>query len=622
MLQPGAPNPQRLDLLRRILRMHVASDQSDILATIQADAEFLDLPSGGILFRQGEHSDDVYFVLSGRLRATADDAKGRTRILGEIGRGETIGELAVFTGEPRSATITALRDSSVVKVTRATLDRALMKAPQIGISMTRIVIERFRRSERERQTPVVPVNVCFLPVTPGIDAVRFAARVREAQGAGARVAMLTPADIADRFGTNASKPVWQRYGEVAGYVDHIEARSGAVYLVADPDDGPWTRFCLQYADEIVLLAGATGAPHLSSIESALLAGDEPVSIARQTLVLLHPANLKSPAGTGAWLDARPKVSRHFHIRPDAPRDIARFARIVSGRGVGFVLAGGGARGFAHVGVYRALEEAGIDVDFVGGTSIGALMSMCVAFDQSAEAFDIATRKAFLMHPRGNITGDYNWFPIISLVKGKRTRESLSRAIRDAAGRRINMEDTWKTLFVIASNFSTATEAVLTRGDLARNVVASYAIPGALPPAFINGHILFDGGTFNNFPVDVMIRMGAGRIIGVDLAIEQKLHFDISRAPGTWTLLRDRLRPRNKRRYPLPTIPETMVNSTFISSVAKQEAMCRLVDLLFQPRIPDVGLLEWRRYDHIVKSGYDHAKAVLAKMSDAEIKGFK
>jgi NTE family protein len=622
MLNPGAPTPQRLDLLRRILRMHVASDQSDILATIQSDAEFLDLPSGGVLFRQGEHSDDVYFVLSGRLRASAGDGKGGTRILGDIGRGETIGELAVFTGEPRSATITALRDSSVVKVTRATLDRALMKAPQIGIAMTRIVIERFRRSERERQTPIVPVNVCFLPITPGVDAVRFAERVREAQGASARVAMLTPADIADRFGTNAAKPVWQRYGAVADYVDQIEARSGAVYLVADPDDGPWTRFCLQYADEILLLAGANGTPKLSAIETALLAGDEPVSIARQTLVLLHPASLNSPAGTAAWLDARPKVSRHLHIRQDAPRDIARIARIVSGRGVGLVLAGGGARGFAHVGTYRALEEAGIDIDFVGGTSIGALMSMCVAFDQSAEAFDRAAQQAFLKHPRGNITGDYNWFPIISLVKGKRTREALSRAIRDAAGRRIDMEDTWKTLFVIASNFSTASENVLTRGDLARNVIASYAIPGALPPAFINGDILFDGGTFNNFPVDVMIRMGAGKIIGVDLAIEQKLRFDITRAPGTWALLRDRLRPRNKRRYPLPTIPETMVNSTFISSVAKQQAMCKLCDLLFQPRIPDVGLLEWRRYDDIVKAGYDTAKSVLAKMSDAEIKGFR
>lgn len=623
MLKPGAPQPQRLDLLRAILRLHVAADRSDILATIQSDAEFLDLPSGGVLFRQGEMSEDVYFLLSGRLRASVDDGKAGMRILGEIGRGESIGELAMFTGEPRSATIVALRDSSVVKITRETLDRALKKEPQIGIAMTRIVIERFRRSERERQSPVVPVNICFLPVTLGLDAIGFANRLREARALDARpITIVTPAEIAERFGTNAEKPAWHRYGAVASHIDQIEARSGAVYLVAEPRDCAWTRFCLQYADEVLLLAGANGLPALSNIEAELLNGDHPVSIARQTLVLLHGSDVRSPTGTAKWLDERPKASRHFHVRPELPRDIARLARIVSGRGVGLVLAGGGARGFAHVGVFRALEEAGIDVDIVGGTSIGALMSMCVAFDQSAEKFDAAAKKAFLMHPAGNITGDYNYLPMISLIQGRRTREALAQAIIDAAGQPVGAEDTWKTLFVIASDFTTASEAVLARGDLARNVIASYAIPGALPPAFIGGHMMFDGATFNNFPVDAMIRAGAGKIIGVDLAIEGRRSFDLDEAPGTWALLRDRFRPRAKRIYPLPTLPEIMVSSSFISSIARQQTMCKLVDLLFQPRIADVGLLEWRRYDDIVAAGHAHAKDVLGKMSEEELAGFR
>lgn len=622
MEQTVSPNAQRLDLLRAILRQYVAADSTDILATIQSEAEFLDLPSGGVLFRQGEATDDVYFVLSGRLRAHVDDGDHGMRTLGEIGRGETIGELAMFTGEPRSATIVALRDSSVVKVTRTTLDRALTREPQIGIAMTRIVIERFRRSERERQSPVVPVNICFLPITAGVDALSFAQRVRDAQPANARsITILTAADIAERFGTDANAPTWRRFGEIANFLDQTEARSGAVYLVADSHDSAWTRFCLQDADEILLIADATARPDLSAVEAALLSGDAAVSIAKRSLVLLHPPALRSPAGTARWLAAR-NVQRHFHIRPQMPRDIARLSRIISGRGVGLVLAGGGARGFAHVGTFRALEEAGIDIDFIGGTSIGALMSMCVAFDPTAASFDTMAKKAFLMHPRGNITGDYNWLPLISLVKGKRTREALNEAIIETAGRPIDTEDTWKTLFVIASNYSTASENVLTRGDLARNVIASYAIPGALPPAFIGGHLMFDGGTFNNFPVDVMIRAGAGKIIGVDLAIETQMNYDLDEAPGTWALLRDRLRPRAKRRYALPTIPETMVNSTFISSIAKQQAMCRLCDILFQPRIADVGLLEWRRYDDIVAAGYAHAKDVLAKLSDEQLAAFR
>ena len=76
----------------------------------------------------------------------------------------------------------------------------------------------------------------------------------------------------------------------------------------------------------------------------------------------------------------------------------------------------------------------------------------------------------------------------------------------SAGADIDMEDTWKTFFVIASNYSTGSETVLSRGNLARNVIASYAIPGAMPPAFIDGHMMYDGGTFNNFPVDVMAQL--------------------------------------------------------------------------------------------------------------------
>lgn len=113
MSESNGAGRHRHDLLQTILKGHFASDDADLIASIKASAEFIDLPSGAILFHQGEHSDDVYFVLAGRLRAHLD-IRGETRILGEIGRGETVGELALFTGEPRSASIIALRDSLVV----------------------------------------------------------------------------------------------------------------------------------------------------------------------------------------------------------------------------------------------------------------------------------------------------------------------------------------------------------------------------------------------------------------------------------------------------------------------------------------------------------------------------
>lgn len=609
----------RYDLLQTILKGHFSSDDADLIENIQSEAEFIDLPSGGVLFLQGELSDDVYFLLSGRLRAFAEVA-GESTTLGEIGRGETVGELALFTGEPRSASIVALRNSSVVKVTQRLVERALAKSPQIALQMTRIIIERFRRSERQRQAPVIPVNICILPISAGIDAMALAHSIRAARGEdGEAIAIIGPEDIDKRFGGDTANTGWQ--GIVARYIGEIEARSKAVYLVTDGSESAWTQLCLHHSDEIMLLADASQGPGISSAETRYLAGDAPISIARQTLVLLHDTETKSPTGTARWLSAR-HVARHIHIRPKLARDIRRMARIISGNAIGIVFAGGGAKGFAHVGVMKALEEAGIEVDFVGGTSIGAIMGTCLALDLPADVISVAVHKAFLRHPKGNITGDYNFIPLVSLIKGKRTHGAMAQAIEEAAGADIDSEDTWKTFFVVASDFSTGNEAILNKGNLVRNVIASYAIPGALPPVFIDGHMMFDGGTFNNFPVDVMVRLGAGQIIGVDLSTDHGRIFEIDRIPGTIAHLLDKFRPRKKQRYRLPTVPETLLTSSFISSLSKQKTMRKFADLLFQPRIERVGLLEWKRYEDIVAAGYNHAKQLLAAESEDKLKAFR
>jgi NTE family protein len=481
--------------------------------------------------------------------------------------------------------------------------------------MTRTIIERFRRSERQRAAPVVPVNVCLLPISSGIDTVAFAQDIRAARDEDPNsIAIIDPTEISRRFGAKPARET------IADYIDDVEARSKAVYLVTDGTESDWTRLCLQHSDEVVLLADARQDPGLAAVEQHYLAGDSPVSVARQTLMLLHDAETKSPRNTARWLNVRPSV-RHFHIRPKLQRDMRRAARIVSGKAIGIVFSGGGAKGFAHVGVMKALEEAGVEVDFVGGTSIGAIMGMCLAMDQSADAVSRMVYKAFLGHPKGNITGDYNFVPLVSLIKGKRSHGSMGQTIRDTAGGDIDTEDTWKTFFVIASDFSAGAEAVLDRGDLARNVIASYAIPGALPPVFIGGHMLFDGGTFNNFPVDVMARMGAGQIIGVDLSSDRHRKFEIDRVPGTFAHLRDMLRSRKKRLYRLPSVLETLTTSPFISSLSKQKSMRKFADLLFQPNIERIGLLDWKRFHDIVAVGYDHARQLLATEFQGKLGAF-
>ena len=190
-----------------------------------------------------------------------------------------------------------------------------------------------------------------------------------------------------------------------------------------------------------------------------------------------------------------------------------------------MFAGGGARGFAHLGVWRALKEHGVEIDCIGGTSIGAVLAALVAADPPVEdAINIA-RKAFSTNP----TGDFNWLPLISLIKGRRVRAAIDGSIAELVGcsrsaSKIYGRHTFASRPIIRRRVSSG----FVSGDLAHALLASIAIPGALPPVVHDGDLLCDGGTFNNFPVDVMRDMrGVGTVIGVDLGARnpRRLEFD-------------------------------------------------------------------------------------------------
>jgi len=295
--------------------------------------------------------------------------------------------------------------------------------------------------------------------------------------------------------------------------------------------------------------------------------------------------------------------------------MARLARIESHTAVGLVFAGGGARGLAHIGVYRALVERGIDVDYVGGTSIGALMAVLVASNGPVADVTQVARRSFSTSP----TGDFNLLPVLSLIKGRRMRRVIDKALVDLLGFDPDVEDLWKSFYCVASNYSRASEQAIRRGNLARALRASIAIPGALPPVVHEGDLLCDGGTFNNFPVDVMQgTRGVGTVIGVDVSTHKARRFDSEEVPGTWALLRDRLRPYAKRRYRFPSLIAYLMNVQILYSISRQPDKRKLTDFYFNPPLDRVGMLQWDKFDDIVKQGYAHATEVLDRMTPRDL----
>ncbi len=617
---------QDLDaLLQDSLQTLLGPLQPAALATLREQLSWVEVAAGEALMRQGEPGDAMYISVSGRLRAyLQEDAASPPRLVREMARGQVIGELSLFTDEPRSASVVAVRDSVLVRLDKPAFQRLLASSPQASMALTRQIIGRLQQAPAHVR-PATPVVIVVLPISAGVDAVALVAGLARAlaalrvDGRPVRVQPVGAAEVdaAMQQPGYAQRPLDDAEAgrRIALWLDHQEAQADFLLLLADAAPTPWTARCTRHADELLLLADATQPPALHPSETELLlarrhwplAGTPPAATGpTQVLLLQHPAATAMPSGTAAWLARRP-VAEHLHLRQGHAGDLARVARLQAGQGVGLVLAGGGARGLAHLGVWRALREHGIEIDVVGGTSIGAVMAALMAADQPPDRVLALARRAFGSNP----TGDFNLVPLLSLIKGQRLQRVIGQAVHDMMGGPADIADLWKPFYCVAANYTQACEQIVQHGPMAKLLRASLSIPGALPPVLHEGELLCDGGTFNNFPVDVMQRRrGVGRVIGVDLSVNKPRRYDFDDVPGPWALVRDRLRPRAQRRYRLPGLAAYLMNVTILYSQSRQRQARAMTDLHFNPPLERVGMLQWNRLEQIEQQGYDHAMKVL------------
>jgi NTE family protein len=603
----------KLSWLRDTLQSAFGVFDEPFLQFMLKHLRWVHVKSGEVLFRQGDSRQTVYIVVSGRLRVLREDELGETHVLGDMRRGETVGEMALITGEPRTATIVAVRDSVLVSLSRSGYEEVIGSYPLVSMRVAQFIIERIRPTLSKQRSWARPSTVALVPATAGVGSAAFVDRLMPCLQRHGTVAWLDAAAARHALGAGVlAQPPGdnaEAADTVSRWIDRMEADHDMVVLVGEEAKTPWSEYCARHADEVMFLADATAADR-KLLDKAMPDQAGIGTMRHRTLVVVHPARTDFPRGTAAWLASFP-VDAHLHLREGSAADLNRLARTLFGTAIGLVFGGGGARGFAHLGVLKALEEAGIPVDFVGGASIGAVMATYGAFDTSAAGAIEQVRKAFANNP----TGDMNIFPLISLIAGKRLRKTVDRGILDLCGFDADLEDTWKPLFCIASNYSRASEVVLRRGPLAKAVRASVAIPAALPPVIMDGDLMIDGGTFNNFPTDVMAGQRVGFILGCDLSRGSVRKLEIDEVPSGWALMLDRLRPKRSRRYRLPALSSIILNVSIMHSQSRLKAAKANADVCFTPDLGRIGMLNWKAFDHIVDLGYQHAREVLAALPE-------
>jgi predicted acylesterase/phospholipase RssA len=373
-----------------------------------------------------------------------------------------------------------------------------------------------------------------------------------------------------------------------------------VFYVADPQDSIFLDLALRHADLIVLVAKAGSDAALRAWERTLLAGDGPV--ARRALVLCHEGAPASLSGTGEWFKDR-HFDFHVHLRSSVPGDLSRLARVISGNALGLVLGGGAARGFAHLGVYRALHEAGTPVDWLGGSSIGAVMAASMATGLEPAAVTERARRAFVHgKPFGDVT-----LPIISFLRGRRMERLIDEHL---AG---DIEDLPLPFFCVSSNLGQGTVQVHERGSLTRALRASVSLPGIFPPAVINRQLAVDGGILDNLPVDLMRARPVGRVVAVDVTTRRDYAVDYDMVPSPWAVLAGRTLPLRKR-YRVPSPVSSMLMAMSIGTMAATRAAGQRADLLIRPPVDRYSFTDVRMFDRVVEAGYEAAREAIAHAS--------
>ena len=313
----------------------------------------------------------------------------------------------------------------------------------------------------------------------------------------------------------------------------------------------------------------------------------PVPVGLQGCEALHGSDVlllegaAGPRGFGLWLEVLRARARHVAPAGE-PLDAAlgRVARRLAGRSVGLVLSGGGARALAHIGAIEELLAAGVVIDRVGGTSMGAFIGALFALGLEPDEIEACCYEEWVR--RSPLT-DYR-LPRASLLRGARARALLDRRLPGS------VEATPRDFFAVSCDLVAGELVVHRSGRLAEAVGASISIPGLVPPLALDGRRLVDGGVLNNLPVDVMAAADEGPIVAVDVTSRVG-----ERADAAQLGLR-----------------ETLVRTLTLGSVDTAAAAQRYAELVVRPRDLGAGMLEFHLLDDLRAEGRRAARAALAR----------
>lgn len=522
--------------------------------------EYVVASAGEVVAHPKQPITHLQMILHGRLRGTQETKAASVQ---EIYTGETLGLVELVTGSTLGMEWRATRDSNVARLPAHIFHSVSAAHPRVFTHVCRMLAARTESMASGDSRTGSPNTVALVgcgddcPLGHIVDVLAYALTAM-----GITNTTLDATSLSKGW---AATSLHDTYSEsaITGWLANQEEAHDVVLYVTElnknsaPLDG-WSQRCARQADLVLFVANAHREVHTPSRLELEVAA---MTNARQELVLLHfdPADDYLPNGTKDFLAQR-RVQRHHHVRvhtddegherdrTSTHSDFARLARWISGRSVGLVLGGGGARGCSHFGVLRALEEAGVPVDLVGGTSIGAFVG---GIRSGSTSSALTTERGRSI---GRIMGSY-WaylrdvtLPYISFFSGS----VMNAELRLVYGPEQCIEDLWLPFFAVTTSVNQPHKnpMVHKNGRVWRYVRASMSLQGYLPPlcdtdpATNTVNLLLDGGYTSNVPVQSMRAQGSRFVIAVDVAsVSEGGHYDYGDSLSGWWWLWQKVKHR-------------------------------------------------------------------------------
>ncbi len=521
----------------------------DVLDAISQRLQREHFHKGATVFLEDEPGDCMYLIESGQVKILTEKG-GHEKILAYLGPGNFFGEMALLLTEKRTATVRVVLDVDLLVLRKEDLDEMLRLHPAVAISLTRELGRRLGRTSQATIREEFNMVAVVGPAAPTL--ARYLAQVT-----GEDVFLFDLGGLAnvtlDQTSLARSQIFLARGGEtleaeaLPGRLSTLVEQYYWVLLALAPYETPLTLKAMEMAD-ITVTIGASGKSWIKKL-----------------------------APKGYWESE------------ESDKSLQRLARKIAQRQVGLALSSGNARGFAHIGVFRVLEQEGIPVDMIAATSAGAIFGALYAAGHSIA--EIAEFASLIQKQYNFVTGFRFWDlalpPRSGLIKGNVVlsyfRQSLSNKTFD---------DLQIPLYIIATDLISGEEIVFERGPVADAMRASMSVIGILEPARIADRFLIDGGSVNPVPSQLLADRGTNIIIASNVipSLEDRLH-----------------RREQKREGRPPNVIGIVMGAMEIMESEIIKSRMGPVDVLIQPDVARYGTLEYEKVQELIRCGEEAAR---------------